>query len=262
MAPVTLALNPGARCGCAALAIALALALADSKIIESSLFPSTPAEDDALLMPDSLPPATPLPLDAPAVVEAANWALQHLRAMSDSGAFEALMLARIAGAAAQRGVLHDVLLLERELAHPRLLGGGGAGPGGAGVSAHSVAVMTDREDGVRSFTIDAFPLLEPEAVEQAWLERADEAAARREAEFRRLERERRLLVAQTPSCALLEAARGSEAAALSAACEAERDDADARLKLWPTDAELAALEAEMGMGAAAATEAQRPHSEL
>ena len=97
MAPVTRALNPGARCGCAALALALAL----SEIVDSSLFPSTLAEDDALLMPDSLPPATPLPLDAPAVVEAANWALQHLRAMSDSGAFEALMLARIAGAAAR-----------------------------------------------------------------------------------------------------------------------------------------------------------------
>jgi len=200
------------------------------------------AADDAALLPAALAPATPLDVDDLAVVEAAHWAVNHLRGLSDSGAYEALRLRAVRGAAAQRGVLHALLHLQLELAAPP-----GLLASGADSSRHAVTVLTDDADGVRSFAIDAFPLLAPGAVEAAWARKADAAAARREREFARLEGGWDAWTAAGGARAACEGAGRSED---STACQAARAAAAAALR-WPSEEEIAAAAAGRVAGAGA-----------
>lgn len=116
----------------------------------------------------SLNPRPPLQADVtdPAIVEAAAWAVGHLRNLSDSGVYTSLSLAAILDAATQEGVYHNNTLLTLELASPHLLDG-------VPTSVHRVVVMADLEDGVRSFAIDAFPIMEPDAIEEFWTRKVD-----------------------------------------------------------------------------------------
>ena len=182
------------------------------------------------------PFVTPAPLksllvdDLP-VIEASRWALQHLRGMCESGAYEELRLLRVISAGMQRGVYHDNLHLELELTAPVLLGGSAS-------SLHRIVVMTDREDGVRSFAIDAFPLLEPGTVERAWTRKGNAEAARRERDFKKLEREHRLWRAGAPAC-------GDEMGSDDTSdprCDELLALSGRGLGQWPTANELEALE--------------------
>ena len=89
-------------------------------------------------------------------------------ASSNSGVYRTLSLAKTARAATQRGVFHDNVFLDLELARPHLLLGAASEP-------FDVIVLTHLDDGVRSLAIDemtdhraareaAFAKLELEAV--------------------------------------------------------------------------------------------------
>ncbi len=104
--------------------------------------------------------------------------------MSDSGIFKTLSLRRILSALTQPGVFHDNTILNLTLASPALLDGDET-------SNHTVVVMVDIEDGVRSFAIDEFPLMDPDAVEAAWRQKVEASVLARDVEFRKLDWEAR-----------------------------------------------------------------------
>lgn len=90
----------------------------------------------------------------------------HLSNMSDSGVYTSLRLISIMEAATQEGVYHNNTLLTLELGSPHFLDG-------VPTSVHKVIVMADLEDGVRSFAIDQFPVMEPDAIEEFWMRKVD-----------------------------------------------------------------------------------------
>jgi hypothetical protein len=111
-------------------------------------------------------PVVEVDVDDPAAVEAAHWAVEHLRNLSDSGVYTSLRLQAVTQAATQEGVYHNNTLLTLTLASPHLLDG-------FPTSEHQVIVMADLEDGVRSFAIDQFPIMEPDAIEEFWMRKVD-----------------------------------------------------------------------------------------
>jgi hypothetical protein len=94
-------------------------------------------------------------------IEAANWALQHLRGMSKDDSYECLRLKEIKSHNFKRGKYHDIIFLKMVLFAPSDQEVGGVAEslllGGVPTSEHKVTVFTDRRDGVRSFSIDKFP---------------------------------------------------------------------------------------------------------
>ena len=94
-----------------------------------------------------------------AVIEAAHWAVNHLRALEPSGTLEPLRLMRVARAGVPAGAggaattrPHDALLLTLELrAPPGLLAGARE------ELTVEATVLTDRRDGVRSLALDPLP---------------------------------------------------------------------------------------------------------
>ena len=131
---------------------------------------------------DELPPRVERGVHEPQVVEAAEWALDQLRELSDSGVYRSLSLARIARAATQRGVFHDNTFLELELASPHLLSGADSEP-------FDIVVMKALDDGVRSLAIDEFPEMTEDAIEQFWIEKVERHRSAREEAFAKLELE-------------------------------------------------------------------------
>lgn len=105
-------------------------------------------------------------VDEPHIVEAADWAVGHLRNMSDSGVYTSLSLVSVLEAATQEGVYHNNTMLTVRLASAHFLDG-------VPTSDHKLIVMADLEDGVRSFAIDVFPIMDPDAIEEFWMRKVD-----------------------------------------------------------------------------------------
>jgi hypothetical protein len=96
----------------------------------------------------------------------AQFVLTELRQLSDSGVYETLELVRIVDAAVQTGIFHRNVFLTLELASPHLIGG-------AQTARHEVAVLTALDDPTdRSFAIDEFPIMDEEAIERFWVQKA------------------------------------------------------------------------------------------
>lgn len=202
-------------------------------------------EDDKLL-PEALPSPSPRAVDDPEIVEAANWAINHLRGMSDSGIYESLKLERIVEASSAEGIFHYNTFLTVVLSSPHLLDG-------EPTTTHKVIVMRElgaQGDGSpstsppssspprpRSFAIDEFPIMEPDAIEQFWMRKVDASRARREIEFRKLEHETRRW--QEREAALVRDGTRREGECLDAC--AEREEA-ARNYKWLTDDEFFEIE--------------------
>ena len=94
-------------------------------------------------------------------IEAANWALQHLRGMNDDGSYECLRLKEVISYDFKHGKHHDIIFLKVILFAPSDQEVGGVAEslllGGVATSEHKVTVFTDNRDGIRSFSIDTFP---------------------------------------------------------------------------------------------------------
>lgn len=109
--------------------------------------------------------------------------------MSDSGVFETLSLSRILFAASHVGVYHNNTMMRIELASSALADE-------RGVSEHEVVLMTDLDPPHgRAFTIDEFPLMKEEAIEEHWRAKVMRSREAREQAFALLEEE-----AQRTSC--------------------------------------------------------------
>jgi len=108
--------------------------------------------------------------------------LNELKPLSDSGIYDTLELGRILEASEQAGIFHHNIFLTVELKSPYLAGG-------LENSVHDVIVMKDQGDGVRSFAIDEFPVMDPAQVETFWRRRVDQEMVEREAILDELERE-------------------------------------------------------------------------
>lgn len=134
-------------------------------------------------------PIVELDVDSEHVLSAAAAVLKHLQGMSDSGVFETLTLQRVLFAASHVGVYHNNTMMRIELASPALVDE-------RGVSEHEVVLMTDLDPPHdRAFTIDEFPLMKEEAVEEHWRAKVMRSREARERAFALLEEE-----AQQASC--------------------------------------------------------------
>ena len=104
----------------------------------------------------------------------------------------------------QTGVFHFNFFLNIELASPHL-------KDGHPFTTHEVMVMRNLDDGVLSFAIDEFPVMEEDAIEEFWIRKVEQHKKNREASFAEMERE-----------ALLEEESASDAAAQGG--EASKDE--------------------------------------
>eukprot|EP01138_Halocafeteria_seosinensis_P000890 gb/GECG01000913.1/.p1 GENE.gb/GECG01000913.1/~~gb/GECG01000913.1/.p1 ORF type:complete len:268 (+),score=23.63 gb/GECG01000913.1/:1-804(+) len=110
---------------------------------------------------EELGPRVQKGINDPIIINEAQWALRHLQGLSESGIYETLTLKRILAAAKQKGVYHMNTFLQVELESPYLLGG-------IPSTMHEIIVMEALDDGAKSFAIDEFPVMDPEAVEEFW----------------------------------------------------------------------------------------------
>ena len=123
------------------------------------------------------PHATPPPPS-----RAPQFAMDELKKLSDSGVYETLSLHKIASAATQTGVFHFNYFLQLEMASPHF-------KDGAPSAAFDVMVMRNLEDGVFSFAIDEFPVMDEDAIEEHWIEKVERHRRLREESFAAMEAE-------------------------------------------------------------------------
>ena len=121
------------------------------------------------------------------VSDAGKFALRELQKLSDSSIYSTLTLANILSAYEVEGIFHQNLVLTVELHCPHF-------QSGRDVEQFEIFVMTHKEDGVRSFAIDEFPMMEKSAVENFSDANAVRRRKKNEESFRRLE-----LTALSPS---------------------------------------------------------------
>jgi hypothetical protein len=124
---------------------------------------------------------TDLAITAPQVTAAAQFALQEIRFLSESGVYESLELAEVVNASHVLGQFHDNLILNVVFASPLLLAP-------SATSEHQVVVMKSLEDqGEVHVAIDEFPVFTDAAVQNARAARAVRSKQKREEFFARVE---------------------------------------------------------------------------
>jgi len=117
---------------------------------------------------------------APSIVEAAEFVVEELSKLSDSGVYETLTLAQIVSAQTQRGVFHENTFLTLELASPHFLSRNAT-------ERFEVIDMVRVDDKSRSFAIDAFPEMSEESIEKFSIRNVERRRALRERAFEELE---------------------------------------------------------------------------
>lgn len=121
-----------------------------------------------------------LSVDSSNVLEEAQFAVEELSKLSDSGVYTSLSLKKIMSAEATDGVYHKNLLLTLELTSPYFKSGKKS-------EIFDMIVMTHNEDGVRTLAIDEFPVMQESAIEEFWIKKVEKKRFDREKAFRRLE---------------------------------------------------------------------------
>ena len=111
-----------------------------------------------------------------------QFALDELKKLSDSGVYETLSLQEVVSAATQTGVFHFNYFLTLQLASPHFKDGKPSAP-------FEVMVMRNLEDGVFSFAIDEFPVMDEDAIESFWIEKVERHRKLREQSFAAMEAE-------------------------------------------------------------------------
>ena len=118
--------------------------------------------------------------------EEAIFAVDELKKLSDSGIYSTLSLSKIVDASTDDGIFHTNTMLRLELASPYF----------RSKKPHetfNMIVMKHKEDGIKSFAIDEFPVMDEDAIEQFWIQKVEAKRRLREEAFRRLEIEALLL---------------------------------------------------------------------
>jgi hypothetical protein len=115
-------------------------------------------------------------------IQAAEFSVRELSKLSDSGIYTSLSLSSILSAKYNEGIFHNNIILELELASPHF-------KSGYSVERFHVVVMKHKDDGVTSFAIDEFPVMDEDSIEEYYIKKVEEKRRRREESFRRLELE-------------------------------------------------------------------------
>ncbi|ETV88989.1 hypothetical protein H257_00407 [Aphanomyces astaci] len=110
------------------------------------------------------------------IVLAANFAVDELRKLSDTGIYTTLDLAQIKDASIQVGQFHINTFLQLELASPHY-------KSCLATESFSVVVMKSTIDDVLSFAIDTFPVMDEAAIETFWIDMVERKRAARDAVF-------------------------------------------------------------------------------
>jgi hypothetical protein len=122
----------------------------------------------------------PLNVNDPFVLTETEFALEELRKLSDSTIYSTLELSQIMSAAKEDGIFHENTILELELSSPyfrskKLF------------ERFHVFVMTHKEDDVKSFAINEFPVMNEDAIEMFHIAKVERKKEEREQYFRLLE---------------------------------------------------------------------------
>ncbi|CAM9902487.1 unnamed protein product [Discosporangium mesarthrocarpum] len=116
----------------------------------------------------------------PDAVVAAEFAVQELQKLSDTGIYRTLTLKKIVDAATGDGVFHRNVFLQLEL-------GSSYFKSRRTSETFNVMVMKHKEDGHRSFAIDNFPEMDVDAMEEFYIEEVERQREAREVFLNSLE---------------------------------------------------------------------------
>ncbi|ETW08878.1 hypothetical protein H310_01373 [Aphanomyces invadans] len=111
-----------------------------------------------------------------AIVQAANFAVDELKKLSDTGIYTSLDLVQIKNASTQVGEFHFMTYMHLDLASPHY-------KSRQPVESFSVVVMQSKADDVWSFAIDDFPVMDEDAIEMYWIDMVEKRRRAREAVF-------------------------------------------------------------------------------
>ena len=130
------------------------------------------------------PPGQLVPLDVgdPFVMSEAGFALAELRKLSDSTIYSTLSLSRVLSVFKEDGIFHTNTVLEVELASPHFHSQQPREP-------FQMFVMTHKEDAVKSFAINEFPVMDDDAIEDFHVAKLERKKVEREEYLRLLEME-------------------------------------------------------------------------
>mmetsp|Transcript_31924 Transcript_31924/g.32544 ORF Transcript_31924/g.32544 Transcript_31924/m.32544 type:complete len:283 (+) Transcript_31924:205-1053(+) len=120
------------------------------------------------------------------VVKEAEFALRELQKLSDSEVYESLSISKIVNAESEIGIFHFNMMLTIELTSPYFASG-------QLTESYKIIIMTHKEDGVKSFAINEFPVMNEDAIETYWIRKVERKRREREESFRRMEIESILL---------------------------------------------------------------------
>ena len=122
----------------------------------------------------------PLQIDDSFVLSETRFALEELKKLSDSTIYTTLSLSRVVSAFHEDGIFHDNTILELELSSPHF-------KSMKSQEVFQVFVMTHKEDGIKSFAIDEFPVMDASAIERFYIDKVERKKREREEYFRLLE---------------------------------------------------------------------------
>ena len=122
----------------------------------------------------------PASAHAPEIVVAAEFVVEELGKLSDSGVYESLTLSRIVQALTQRGAFHDNTFLTLDLASPHFASGNAT-------ERFECMEMKRFDDAAKSFAIDAFPHMTDASIEEFGVRNIERRRLARQRAFADLE---------------------------------------------------------------------------
>lgn len=128
----------------------------------------------------------PLDISADEVKKEALFAVSELTKLSSSNIYNTITLQSILKAERNEGIYHLNTIILLELASPYF-------KSKKETEIFEMIVMTHKDDEIRSFAIDEFPVMDEDAIETFWNEKVEEKRKLREESFRRLELEALLI---------------------------------------------------------------------
>lgn len=121
-----------------------------------------------------------LEVNSAKVVKAAEFAVQELSKLSDSGIYETLELSKVLSADEIDGLFHINILLHLELRSPYFASHNL-------LEKYHMIVMRHKEDNITTLAIDDFPVMDEDAIEEFYIKRVEYRRKMREKAFEELE---------------------------------------------------------------------------